>query len=330
MSSAAPQATWYRRLSLDPYIGALLGVVVLASLLPLRGEPAQAFGIATKLAIGLLFFFHGAKLPREAVLAGLTQWRLHLAVITATFVLFPLIGLAMRGLPPTLLPTALAPGVLFLCLLPSTVQSSIAFTSIARGNVAAAVVAASLSNLLGIVLTPVLAALTLRTHGTGGASADQMIAVVVQLLLPFAAGQVARPFLKAWMTRHSRLISLTDRSSIIMVVYGAFSAAVVDGLWHRVSPIEILQLIIICGILLALILVITAMVARALGFSKADEIVLVFCGSKKSLASGAPMASILFPPANVGLLVLPLMIFHQLQLMVCALLAQRYALRPRA
>ena len=157
-----------------------------------------------------------------------------------------------------------------------------------------------------------------------------MTAVVVQLLLPFIAGQIARPYLKGWIAQRSRLISLTDRGSIIMVVYGAFSAAVVDHLWNRVSPVEILQLILICAALLAVVLFLTSLSARALGFSKPDEIVLVFCGSKKSLASGAPMASILFPPASVGLLVLPLMIFHQLQLMVCALLAQRYAARPEA
>ncbi|MBA3812274.1 MAG: bile acid:sodium symporter, partial [Caulobacteraceae bacterium] len=111
------------------------------------------------------------------------------------------------------------------------------------------------------------------------------------------------------------------------VVYGAFSAAVVEGLWRRVSALQIGQLIVVCAGLLAAVLGVTVLFARAAGFAKADEIAIVFCGSKKSLASGVPMAGILFPPAAVGLLVLPLMVFHQLQLMACAVIARRYGAR---
>ncbi len=318
--------TWIRRLAPDPYILAILFMVVLASVLPVQGPTAAAFGAITKIAIGLLFFLHGAKLSREAVIGGLTHWRLHLTVLTTTFGLFPLLGLAARQIPETLLPSALGAGVLFLSCLPSTVQSSIAFTSVARGNVAAAVCAASASNLLGILLTPLLVAATLGAHGHGDAL-GAVGAVAIQLLAPFAAGQLARPWLRGWMARHGRLVGWVDRGSILLVVYGAFSAAVTEGLWSKVSPAQLGWLVMVCAGLLALVLATTLAASRLLGFAKMDEIVIVFCGSKKSLASGVPMAGILFPAAMVGMLVLPLLIFHQLQLMACAVIAHRYGAR---
>jgi sodium/bile acid cotransporter 7 len=302
-------------------------MVVLATVAPVQGAAASGFNLITKLAIALLFFLHGAKLSREAVVNGLTNWRLHLTVVAATFVLFPTVGLAMRHLPPAILPGPLSAGVLFLCCLPSTVQSSIAFTSVARGNVAAAICAASASNLLGILITPLLAAVMLGVRGHGN-TLDAVGTVAVQLFVPFAAGQVLRPWLAGWMVRHGRLVGYVDRGSILLVVYGAFSAAVTGGLWARVTGGEILALVGVCVALLALALGVTAWVSRALGFSIEDKIAIVFCGSKKSLASGVPMASILFPAPMVGVLVLPLMIFHQLQLMACALIAQHWAARP--
>lgn len=314
-----------RKLKIDGYILALVGMVVLASILPVRGEAAAVLGVIVKLAIALLFFLHGAKLSREAVVAGVSHWRLHLTILAFTYTLFPILGvLAART---GLLSPNLAAGMVFLACLPSTVQSSIAFTSIARGNVAAAVCAASASNLLGIFLTPVLVSLLMHVEGgAGGWKAIQNI--VVQLLLPFIAGQVLRPVVGQWLDRRKTLIGYVDRGSILLVVYSAFSAAVVGGLWTRVSPLELLLLLIVCGVLLAVVLLATTFGARALGFSKADEIAIVFCGSKKSMATGVPMAGILFPGATAGVLVLPLMIFHQIQLMACSVIAQHYAQRP--
>jgi len=323
---------WLSRLRPDPYVLAILTMVGIASLAPVRGQVAVDFGFFTKLVIALLFFLHGARLSREAVIAGITHWRLHLLVLATTFGLFPLLGLAAQGLPEAILPQSLGVGVLFLCCLPSTVQSSIAFTSVARGNIAAAVCAASASNLFGILITPVLIGLLMRGHG-GGFSWDQAEAVVVQLLLPFLAGQISRRWLAGWIGRHGRLVGLVDRGSILLIVYGAFSDAVVQGIWHKVSGLQILWLIGVCLALLGVVLTFTAFAARTLSFSKEDEITIVFCGSKKSLASGVPMAGILFPAGhggpNAGLLLLPLMIFHQLQLMACAVIAQRYAARAQ-
>jgi sodium/bile acid cotransporter 7 len=317
--------TLLRRLRIDPYVVAILSMVVLASLSPARGQVAVGFNWLTKVVIAVLFFLHGAKLSREAVIAGLGHWRLHLLVLASTFVLFPLLGLAATFLPAAVLPSALSAGVLFLCCLPSTVQSSIAFTSVAKGNVAAAVVSASASNLFGIVLTPLIAGVLMGATHSGGFSFSAVWSVLVQLLLPFVAGQVARIWIADWAARRKQLLGLFDRGTILLVVYSAFSEAVIQGIWRKVSIVDLGKLLAVCVVLLALVLAATAWAARALKFAKADEIAIVFCGSKKSLASGVPMAGILFPSASVGLLILPLMLFHQIQLMACAVIAQRYA-----
>jgi sodium/bile acid cotransporter 7 len=314
------------RLKIDRYLLLILSMVVLASVLPARGQAALVWGWATRIAIGLVFFLHGARLSREAVIGGLTHWRLHLLVLSSTFVLFPLLCLAATMLPAAVTPPALSAGLIFLGCLPSTIQSSIAFTVIARGDVPAAVAAASASNLIGIFLTPVLVGLLLHAQGVA-ISADQAWAILLQLLAPFVAGQLLRRWIGAWSARNSGWLSKIDRGSILLVVYTAFSGAVAAGVWSRVGAADLLRLVAICVAILALALTATTLAARALGFAREDEITIVFCGSKKSLASGAPMAGVLFAPAAAGVAMLPLMIFHQLQLMACAVIAQRYAAR---
>ncbi|MBU3991640.1 MAG: bile acid:sodium symporter [Alphaproteobacteria bacterium] len=308
--------------ALDPYILALLGTVLLASVLPARGGFAAFAGVIANAGIVVLFFLHGAKLSRAAILAGAGHWRLHLTVLAATFVLFPALGLGIAAIPG--LPVLVAAGLLFLTLLPSTVQSSIAFTSIAGGNVAAAVCSASFSNLLGIFVTPLLVAL-LMGGTAGGFSWDAVEKIVLQLLVPFVAGHLLQPVVGGWVGRHKALVSYVDRGSILLVVYTAFSAAVVEGLWQRMPLAQIALIAALCCVLLALVLALTWLAGRAFGFAREDRIVLLFCGSKKSLASGVPMAGVLFPAAQVGAVILPLMIFHQLQLIACAIIARIYA-----
>ena len=312
----------------DSFTLALLATVLLASLLPARGTAAHVFDLVTDAAIALLFFLHGAKLPRRSIVQGMTHWRLHLTVLAGTFVLFPLLGLLLRPLGDLLLTPELSLGLLFVCLLPSTVQSSIAFTSIAGGNVPAAVVSASVSNLLGIVLTPLLVGLLLESRG-GGVSWQGVLDIVLLLLLPFALGHFARRWIGTFVDRHKPLLGVSDQATILLVVYTAFSAAVVEGLWRDTPLSALLTTVAACALLLALVMPTITWAARRLGFSREDEITIVFCGSKKSMASGIPMAKILFAgqAGGLGALVLPLMIFHQMQLMVCAVVARRYAAR---
>ncbi|MEC3947787.1 bile acid:sodium symporter family protein [Sphingobium sp. HWE2-09] len=317
-----------RRLKLDPYILAILCMVGLASLLPARGIATEGLGYLTKIAIGCLFFLHGARLPRETVLGGLRNWRLHVVVLAFTFLMFPIIGFGITHLPTVVLPAVFSSGMLFLTCLPSTVQSSIAFTSIARGNIAGAIVSASASNLIGIFITPLLVSFLMGQSGAE-VSLEAAGRIVMQLLLPFIAGQIARLWMAEWAARQKKMLGLFDRGTILLVVYSAFSEAVVGGIWHTINVADFGRLLLVCVVFLAAVLTVTTLAARWLGFAKADEIAIVFCGSKKSLASGVPMAGILFPGAAVGVVILPLMLFHQVQLMACAMLAQRYATRSK-
>ncbi|MET0267173.1 MAG: bile acid:sodium symporter family protein [Duganella sp.] len=311
----------------DNFTLAMIVTVAAASILPASGQTAVVFDNVTHAAVCLLFFLHGAKLSREAVVAGITHWRLHLLVLLCTFALFPLLGLGLKPLLEPLVTPELYLGILFLCMLPSTVQSSIAFTAAARGNVPAAICSASASNLLGIFLTPLLVGLLTSARLQGDSSLEAFTQIATQLLLPFIAGQVARRWIGGWVERNKALTRLVDQGSILLVVYTAFSEAVGQGLWQQLSGKSLAGLLVIDVVLLALVMVISMQASKRLGFSRADQIAIVFCGSKKSLASGVPMAKVLFAGGALGAVVLPLMLFHQLQLMVCAVLAQRFARR---
>lgn len=308
---------------LDPFILLLLAAVGLGSFVPARG---LAFDIADGLAfaaIAMLFFLHGLRLPRTQVIEGLGHWRLHLTILGITFLVFPAVAAFLHLALPGVIPSPLWAGILFLAALPSTVQSSIAFTSIAGGNVAGAVVSAAASNLLGIMLTPII--VTLLSEVTGSSLSLAGIGrVALLLLMPFVLGQVARKWLAGWAQKTRSVTALTDRGTIILAVYVAFSEATNEGLWHALPFGGIVRLALLSTVLLGLILLLGAVIGRWAGFSRVDRIAIVFCGSKKSLATGIPMAKLLFAGSAVGPVVLPLMIFHQIQLMVCAWLAQRW------
>ncbi len=320
-------------LGIDNFTLALVATVTAATLLPARGAMAAVFDGATVFAIALLFFLHGAKLSREAIIAGATHWRLHLTVFLATFGLFPLLGFALKPLLAPLVTPELYLGVLYVCALPATVQSAVAFTSIARGNIPAAICSASASSIIGIFLTPLLVGALMGAQspaGSGGETLHAVWKIIAQLLLPFIAGQIARQGIGRWVDRNKGLLRFVDQGSILLVVYVAFSAAVLQGLWHQVPPLSLGGTLVVNVVLLILVLLATRTAARLQGFDREDEITTVFCGSKKSLASGVPMAKVLFAGHSVGVILLPLMLFHQMQLMVCAVLARRYAARHEA
>ena len=308
---------------IDGFLAAILLTVAFASLVPARGDAAVAVGWLTDAAIALLFFMHGARLSPEAAFLGARQWRLHTVVFLSTFVLFPLLGISAHFLAPSLLPAPLWAGLILLTALPSTVQASIAFTSVAGGNVPAALCSASASNLLGVFLTPLIAGFLLTGHGAD-LSARSVFAIVVQLLVPFVAGQLLRPWLGVYVTRNARALKCVDYGSILLIVYSAFSEGVVNGIWHQIDATELVRVALVDAALLATVMTILTLGSRQLGFSRADEITIVFCGSKKSLASGLPIATVLFA-GHVGLVIIPVMLFHQIQLMVCASLARHYA-----
>lgn len=316
------------RALLDPTVIALVATVLLATVLPVRGDMVAAFRVLTALGIAALFFLYGARLSREAIVGGLVHWRLHAVVLAITFVAFPLFGVLIAPMASNHLAPNVLLGVLFLCVLPSTVQSAVAFTAMARGNVAAAVCSAALSNLLGVFVTPLLASLLLATGTLTGSPLDAIGMIALQLFLPFVAGHLLQPWIGAAVARQRRLLAITDRGTVMLVVYVAFSAAVAGGLWTQV-PLQALVLVAaIAIVLLALGLLSAWFAGGRLGFDHADTMTMLFCASNKSLASGVPIANVLFAgQAALGMILLPIMLFHPLQLVACALLAQRFANR---
>jgi sodium/bile acid cotransporter 7 len=322
------------RLPVDPFVLGLFGMVLVATILPCQGIWAALAEKLKLAAIVLLFFLHGARLSGESIRNGMLHGRLQAATLLVTFCLFPLLGIAILRIPG--ITPAFLPGLCFLTLLPSTVQSSIAFTSLARGNVAAAVCAATLSNLVGVFMTPVLVAMLMPSQDQAlnpgmevAGLAESVGAICLQLLLPFALGHLSRPWTSKWVNHHKALLSNLDRSSILLVVYTAFSAAVVQGLWSRTSWQDILLLSLVCLGLLSFVLLATWQLGRWLGLKREDTIVLFFCGSKKSLATGVPIAGAMFQATDVGLIILPLMVYHQIQLIVCSIIASKLHLASK-
>lgn len=307
---------------IDPLVVLILSALLLGLLLPARGTAADVLDLLRTAAIVLLFFLYGARMSTAEVRAGLRNWRLQGSMLAATYVAFPLLGLLVQLLPDALVSPEVKTGLLYLSLLPSTVQASIVFTSVARGNVAGAITGATISNLVGIVLTPLLVGLLLvRTTGGVGNPAG----ILLQLLLPFAVGRLVHRWIGPWVRAHARLTRVADRGSIVLIAYASVSAATVSGAWAHVTWVAVVVLVAVCAAMLATMLVLTWTGGGRLGLDRGDRVALLMCGSKKSLATGLPMAAVLFSPTLAAAVALPVIVFHQLQLATCAVLARRLA-----
>ncbi|PFG38155.1 sodium/bile acid cotransporter 7 [Georgenia soli] len=309
----------------DPFVLTLLVTMVVGLVVPVPAPVRDGIAVAGDVAVTVLFLVYGMRLSTREVLAGLRNVRLQGTILLSTYVLFPLLGLALHAVTGSFVGPALATGLLYVTLLPSTVQSSVSFTSIARGNVAGAICAATVSNVVGMVLTPVLVLVLMDRSGAVGLGG--LRDVLLQLLLPFVVGQLLQPLVGGWIRARRWLTVSVDRGTILVVVLGAVTAATAAGVWESVSWAMILALLVICAVLLAAMLGATWWGGRALGLDLPDRIALLMCGSKKSLATGLPMAAVLFPVATAAVVAVPIIVFHQLQLVVCAVLARHLALR---
>jgi sodium/bile acid cotransporter 7 len=312
------------RLIPDRFVLMLLLTVLVAALLPVTGQAAVYAGHGVSVAIFLLFFLHGLRLPRAEVVVAMKNWRLQGVIFTFTFAFMPVLGLAAAHAPAGL-PHGLVIGLMFLGILPSTVQSAISYSSLAGGNIAASVMASALLNLAGIIMTPLLVALLIGADGGAAISTDTVIKILSILLLPFALGQAAQGWLGPWAQRNKPLLTLLDRTAIALAVYVAFSSAVAGG---QMQTLGWAALGLLCLIILAMLVL--AMLAAwglggLIGLPRADRISLLFAGSHKSIATGAPLAAILFAGPQAGIVILPALIYHQLQLVLSAPLASRLA-----
>lgn len=316
------------RLMPDRFVTLMVLSALLGFLLPGLGasDGPLRLGTVTKLGISLVFFLHGANLAPENLIAGVKNWRVHALIQATTFTIFPALGLILFFGFSEVLPESLRLGFFFLAALPSTISSSVAMTVLARGNVPVAVFNATLSGLLGLVLTPAMISIVTATGSAQFSLLDATINIALTLLAPFVLGQLVRPFIKDALTKHKPIVSLLDRGVILLIVFTSFATSTAGGIWTRFSAFEFSATIVLVLVLLALAFGFTIFAARRLNLSREDEAAAVFCGSTKSLANGAPIAQILFAGSPLlGVILLPLMLYHQLQLVGCALLAQRYA-----
>lgn len=313
-----------RRIGIDRYLIFLFLTLAVASVLPVRGEAAKVVSSVTFWAVAVLFFLYGAKLSTESIRDGLLNRRLQFGTLLTTFGLFPLLALLLSS-PARMLAPALAVGILYIGSLPSTVQSSIAFTSLSGGNVAGAICAASISNLAGVVLSPLLVSLLLTTSGEAAPGLEAVWKICQQILLPFILGQFCRRWLFATLARHKWIVTIFDRGTILLIVYSAFSAGVTSGIWQKLGLHTLLLLFGLIVLFLAIVMGIMVLAARLMRMPREDALALFYCGSTKSLATGLPMAGILFAGQDIALIVLPLMLYHLIQLVVCALISARLA-----
>ncbi|MFB8340092.1 bile acid:sodium symporter family protein [Brucella cytisi] len=312
---------------LDPFLILMIAAVVLATLFPATGNAADIVSMLGTIGVALLFFGHGAALSHRAIVSGLKQWQLHGFIFATTFIVFPLIVQPLRLIPERILPSDLVLGFIYLGVLPSAISSSIAYTAMARGNVPAAVCNSAGSNVFGLLLTPLLMTIFMRSSGSidlGQALRD----VVIELLLPFGLGQACHRWLGPLLSTRKHWLENYDQSVIVLIIYSAFSQSVTAGLWQVLPPSGLIMAIVLCVVLLASVIGFTMIGSRWLGFTREDEIAAVFCGSKKSLASGLPLAQVLFAGLpGFGMIVLPIMLYNQIQILVGAVLARRYAIR---
>jgi solute carrier family 10 (sodium/bile acid cotransporter), member 7 len=309
----------------------LIGMGVAVALAWLFPAPGAAGGwmhpeLLTKAGIALIFFLHGLALSFAALKAGTLRWPLHLVVQLCTFVLFPLIGVGLMAALDGRVSQELQWGVFYLCALPSTVSSSVALTAAARGNVPGALFNATLSSVLGVFLTPLWMAWAMRTSGTTMPLGPVILDLVYWLILPLVVGQLCRPWLGEWAKRNKAGINRADRGTILLLVYTSFCDSFQERIWAGHGWGLLVAVTLGSAALFATVMLVSGGVARALGFSREDRIAAMFCGSKKSMASGVPMAKLLFGAhAGLGVILLPIMIYHPLQLLLCGWLAGRWA-----
>ncbi len=314
----------------DWFLKGMLIAVALAFLWP---EPGARGGflhpeMLNKIGIALIFFLNGLGLSLLALRDGVLRWQVHLLIQASTFLVFPLLGWGLIKLTGGWMSADLQTGFFYLCALPSTVSSSVALTAAARGNVPVALFNATLSSLIGVILTPLWMAWIMGRSGADFNAEAVMLDLLLWVVMPLMLGQAARPLLKVWAGRNKSHIQLVDRLIILPLVYTSFSDSVQQGVWSNYAPCVLVETIIGVCLLFFVVLLLTRMLSGLLGLSIEDRIAAVFCGSKKTLASGIPMAYLIFGanPA-LGLILLPIMIYHPLQLAVGGILAQHWANR---
>ncbi|WP_261837308.1 bile acid:sodium symporter family protein [Vibrio ishigakensis] len=312
----------------------LVGMVVATVLAVFTPDLGKSGGVLhldtiTVFGIALVFFLHGLGLSPKAIMEGVSNWKLHLYVQGATFVAYPILWLVFGHTFLTYMPAALAFGFCYLFVLPSTISSSVAMTAIGKGNLPGAIFNASLSSIIGVFITPLLIQLFMGMEGAEMDLLDSVLSISKMLLLPMVLGQLMRPVLLEWTQKHKSVVNKLDKYVILLIVYSAFCDSIDHGIWSDFSPALLAVSALICLVVLMVMVHGIQWGARKVGFSHQDEVAAVFCGTKKTLAAGIPMAKVIFGhDPNLGMILLPIMLYHPIQIFYCAVLANKYAKVP--
>jgi sodium/bile acid cotransporter 7 len=313
----------------DWFLGGMVAAVALAWIFPEAGAPGGGLHpeLLNKIGVALIFFLNGLSLSFIALKNGARRWPVHFVVQATTFVIFPLVGLLLMAAPERWITPELAIGFFYLCAVPSTVSSSVVLTAAARGNVPVAVFNATLSSVIGVFATPLLVGWRLHAVGAEMPMVKVIMDLVFWLLLPLVAGQLARPWLAEWAWKKKALINRVDRTTILFIIYTSFSDSIVRGIWSGKAA-AVITAAIGSLVLFFVIFYITGAISKGARFNTGDRIAAIFCSSKKSIAAGVPMAQLIFAgDSRLGLILLPLMIYHPLQLVICGALASRWGRR---
>ncbi|ANO34407.1 bile acid:sodium symporter [Vibrio breoganii] len=317
-----------KKIKKEWFLVGMVMAIVLAVLTPDLGKTGGTLHLdsVTVLGIALVFFLHGLGLSPKVIVEGLSNWKLHLYVQGATFVVYPLLWVVFGQGFLAYMPAALAFGFCYLFVLPSTISSSVAMTAIGKGNLPGAIFNASLSSILGVFITPLLIQVFMGMEGAELNLMDSVISISKMLLLPMILGQIMRPWLLEWTQKHKAVVNKLDKYVILLIVYSAFCDSIDHGIWSDFSPTLLLISALICLIVLMVMVHGIQWGARKVGFTHQDEVAAVFCGTKKTLAAGIPMAKVIFAhDPNLGMILLPIMLYHPIQIFYCAVLANRYA-----
>ncbi|WP_261817718.1 bile acid:sodium symporter family protein [Vibrio gallicus] len=309
----------------------LVGMVAAMALAIVTPDWGKSEGILhldtiTVFGIALVFFLHGLGLSPKAIVEGVSNWKLHLFVQCATFVVYPMLWVIFGHGFLSFMPAALAFGFCYLFVLPSTISSSVAMTAIGKGNLPGAIFNASLSSIIGVVITPLLVQFFMGMEGAELNLVESVLSIAKMLLLPMVLGQLMRPLLFEWAQRHKAVVGKLDKYVILLIVYSAFCDSIEHGIWRDFSTSLLITSTLICFIVLLVMVHGIQWGARRVGFNHQDEVAAVFCGTKKTLAAGIPMAKVIFDHnPNLGMILLPIMLYHPIQIFYCAVLANRYA-----
>jgi sodium/bile acid cotransporter 7 len=312
---------------LDGFILGLILMIALAYWFPGIGDKNSTIPLEpiANIGISLIFFFYGLKLSPQNMKKGLGNYKLHLIIQLTTFLLFPVIVILTKPFIKTDEQEMLWLALFFMAALPSTVSSSVVMVSIAKGNVPGAIFNASISGLIGVVVTPLWVGIFLSARMQDFDFGNSIISLIIKIILPVIAGLLLNKHLGATARKYGRYLTLFDKSVILVIVYNSFSKSFTANIFSSINIYDLTALTLSIILLFIIIYSIIYLATKRFHFTTEDKITAVFCGSKKSLVHGSVMAKVLFKGmATMSIFIVPIMIYHSLQLIVFSIIAQRY------